>query len=169
MVIGRHNPYKNLTRLLKAFKLFNNKNYKIIFIGPCDKRFTPKLKKLANKLCIDGQCEWRDWVSSEEKLNLLNTCKALYIISLWEGFGLPALEALACGTKVVSSNRGGLPEIVSGVGTMVDPKDINQISYSMKEIFWKINQLINYKKKSILRSKEFSWELAAEEICNLIS
>ena len=103
------------------------------------------------------------------KFNLLNTCKALYIVSLWEGFGLPALEALACGTKVVSSNRGGLPEIVSGVGTMVDPKDINQISFSMKEIFLE-NKLINkFQKKGILRSKEFSWELAAEEICNLIS
>ena len=169
LVIGRHNPYKNLTRLLKAFKLFNNKNYKIIFVGPFDKRFTPKLKKLAKKLCIDSQCEWRGWVSSEEKLNLLNTCKALYIISLWEGFGLPALEALACGTEVVCSNRGGLPEIVLGVGNVFDPKDINQISYSMKEISLG-NKLSNeFEKKRILRSKEYSWELAAEEICNLIS
>lgn len=169
LVIGRHNPYKNLTRLLKAFKLFNNKNYKIIFIGPFDKRFTPKLKKLAKNLCIDSQCEWRGWVSSEEKLNLLNTCKALYIISLWEGFGLPALEALACGTEVVCSNRGGLPEIVLGVGNVFDPKDINQISYSMKEIFLENKSINQLQKKGILRSKEFSWELAAEEICNLIS
>ena len=70
---------------------------------------------------------------------------------------------------MVSSNRGGLPEIVSGVGKVIDPKDINQISYSMKEIFLE-NKLINQcQKKGILRSKEFSWELAAEEICNLIS
>lgn len=169
LIIGRHNPYKNLARLLKAFKIFNNKNYKIIFIGPFDKRYTPKLKKLAKKLHIDSQCEWRDWVSSEDKLNLLNTCKALYIISLWEGFGLPALEAMACGTKVVSSNRGGLTEIVSGVGKIVNPKDIYQISNSMEEIALK-NKLGNeFQKKSLLRSKEYSWELAAEEICNLIS
>ena len=133
------------------------------------KRFTPKLKKLAKKLLIDGQCEWRDWVSPQEKLNLLNTCKALYIISLWEGFGLPALEAMACGTKVVSSNRGGLPEIVSGVGKIVNPKDIYQISNSMEEIALKNKIGHEFQKKSLLRSKEYSWKLAAEEICNLIS
>ena len=168
LVIGRHNPYKNLTRLLKAFKLFNNKNYKIIFIGPFDKRFTPKLKKLAKKLYIDGQCEWRDWVSSEEKLNLLNTCKALFIISLWEGFGLPALEALACGTKVVSSNKGGLPEIVSGIGNIVNPKDIKQITKTMEEISLENQSSNESQKKGLSRSKEYSWKLAAEEILNLI-
>ena len=168
LVIGRHNPYKNLTRLLKAFKLFNNKNYKIIFIGPCDKRFTPRLKKLSKKLYIDGQCEWRDWVSAEEKLNLLNTCKALYIISLWEGFGLPALEALACGTKVVSSNKGGLTEIVSGIGTIVDPKDIKQITQTMKEISLENQRSNKSQKRGLSRSKEYSWKLAAEEIENLI-
>ena len=49
LVIGRHNPHKNLPRLLKSFKIFNNKNYKIIFIGPYDKRFTPRLKKFSKK------------------------------------------------------------------------------------------------------------------------
>ena len=58
LVIGRHNPYKNLARLLKAFRKFNNKKYKIIFIGPGDKRFTPELKKLSKKLHIESQCEW---------------------------------------------------------------------------------------------------------------
>ena len=168
LVIGRHNPYKNLARLLKAFKIFNNKDYKIIFIGPGDKRFTPKLKKLSKRLDIDSQCEWRDWVSPEEKLNLLNSCKSLYIISLWEGFGLPALEALACGAKVVSSNKGGLPEIVSGIGTIVNPEDIDEIANTMKEISLE-NRLNNeYQEKGPIRAKEFSWEFAAEEILNLI-
>ena len=168
LVIGRHNPYKNLARLLKSFKLFNNKNYKIIFIGPGDKRFTPKLKKLSKKLDIDSQCEWRDWVSAEEKIKLLNSCKALYLISLWEGFGLPALEALACGTKVVSSNKGGLPEIVSGIGTIVDPKHIDQITNTMREISLEKRLSNECQEKGILRAKQFSWKLTAEEIVNLI-
>lgn len=168
LVIGRHNPHKNLARLLKAFKIFNNKDFKIIFIGPSDKRFTPKLKKLSKRLDIDSQCEWRDWVSPEEKLNLLNSCKSLYIISLWEGFGLPALEALACGAKVVSSNKGGLPEIVAGIGTIVNPEDIDQIAHTMKEISLE-NQLSNEnQKRGLLRANEFSWGLAAEEILNII-
>ena len=169
LVIGRHNPYKNLPRLLKAFKIFNNKDYKIIFIGPSDKRFTPKLKKLSKELNIENQCKWKDWVTPEEKLNLLNSCKSLYLISLWEGFGLPALEALACGTKVVSSNKGGLPEIVSGIGTIVNPEDIAQIANTMKEISLE-NQISNeYQEKGLLRAKEFSWVLAAEEILNFIN
>ena len=168
LVIGRHNPYKNLARLLKAFKIFNNKDYKIIFIGPGDKRFTPKLKRLSKILDIDSQCEWRDWVSPEEKVNLLNSCKSLYIISLWEGFGLPALEALACGAKVVSSNKGGLPEIVSGIGTIVNPEDIDQIANTMKEISLENTLSNEYQEKGLLRAKEFSWELAAETILKII-
>ena len=123
---------------------------------------------MAKNLHIDGQCEWRDWVSSKEKLNLLNTCKALYIISLWEGFGLPALEALACGTKVVCSNRGGLPEIVSGIGTIVNPKDIKQITKTMEEISLENQSSNESQKKGLSRLKEYSWKLAAEEIINLI-
>ena len=68
----------------------------------------------------------------------------------------------------MSSNRGGLPEIVLGVGNVVDPKDINQISYSMKEISLE-NRLSNeYQEKGLLRANEFSWELAAEKILNII-
>ena len=101
-------------------------------------------------------------------MNLLNSCKSLYIISLWEGFGLPALEALACGAKVVSSNKGGLPEIVSGIGTIVNPEDIDQIANTMKEISLE-NRLSNeYQEKGLLRAKEFSWELAAETILKII-
>ena len=168
LVIGRHEPYKNLIRLLKAFKIFNNKNYKIIFIGPYDKKFTPGLVKLAKNFDIDRQCEWRNWVSSKEKLHLLNTCKGMFIISLWEGFGLPALEALACGTKIVSSNKGGLPEIVSGIGKIVNPKDIGKITNSMKEISLEDDLNNEYQKKAISRASEYSWLSAADEIVNLI-
>ena len=94
-------------------------------------------------------------------MNLLNSCKSLYIISLWEGFGLPALEALACGTKVVSSNKGGLPEIVSGIGTIVNPEDIDQIANTMKEI-----SLENPLNNELSRKRTFKSKRIFMEICS---
>ena len=70
---------------------------------------------------VSNNCIWKDWVSENEKLLLLNKCKGLIIASLWEGFGLPALEAMACGAPVVITSGGALPEIAGKVAASIVP------------------------------------------------
>ena len=94
LLITRHIPHKNLPRVLKAFSLFksfskNHSDYKLKIAGSFDKKYTPYYKRLGRELNLDGSCDWLDWISENEKINLLNRCKALVIPSLWEGFGLP--------------------------------------------------------------------------------
>ena len=79
------------------------------------------------------------------------------------------MEAFACGTKVVSSNKGGLPEIVSGVDTIVSPKDIDQITNTMKEISFQKQLRTEQEQKRLLRANQYSWKLAADAILDLIS
>jgi len=168
LVLGRHNPHKNLKRVLKAFSLLNIKNYKMVFIGPFDQRYTPTLKHLAKELNIDDKCIWKDWVSDYERLMFLNKCRALIMPSLWEGFGLPALEALACGTTVITSNRGGLPEVVGDAAFLIDPLRYESMASAMMEV--SRNESI-LKKSQIDGPKQalnFSWLSTAKQIENIL-
>ena len=169
LVIGRHNKYKNLKRLLIAFKSFNQNDYQLIFVGPFDKRYTPGLKKLSKELNIEKQCIWKNWVSSEEKLNLLNRCKALYLISLWEGFGLPALEALACGTPVVASNTGAVKEILNGNGILVNPKNVEEIKCSMNRVINEKGMIAKFSKLGPEISSKYDWKDSAKLIEKIVN
>ena len=169
LVIGRHNKYKNLKRLLIAFRSFNHKDYQLIFVGPFDKRYTPALKKLSKKLNIEKQCIWKNWVSNNEKLNLLNRCKALYLISLWEGFGLPALEALACGTPVVASNTGAVKEILEGNGILVNPKNIEEIKRSMQKVNLEKDIMAKFSQLGPKIASKYDWKESAKVIEKIVN
>ena len=168
LIMGRHNPHKNLARVIKAFAYAKINDYQLIFVGPFDQRYTPSLIKLIEKLNLRHLCVWKGWIDEDEKLSLLNECHALIIASLWEGFGLPALEAMACGTPVIASDRGALPEVIGDYGYLVNPFNIQSIAFAM-------NAVINDKKcfeKALQigpqRAASFNWFDTAKEIENII-
>ncbi len=168
LIIGRHNPHKNLERVIKAFSVAKINNYKLVFVGPFDKRYTPRLKKLIDKFNLGKLCVWKGWVDEDEKLSLLNECHALIIASLWEGFGLPALEAMACGTPVIASDRGALREVMDNYGYLINPFNIQSIAFAM-------NAVINDKKcfekalqEGPARAKSFNWFDTARKIEKII-
>ena len=168
LIVGRHNPHKNLARVLKAFSLFKIKSYKLLIIGPSDPRYTPRLKKIANELGISSKCIWKDWVSEEERLLLLNQCRGLIIASLWEGFGLPALEAMACGTPVIASNRGALPEIVGETALMIDPLNYRSILNAMTETCQNIDFQKSASVNGPIQASGFNWNTTAKQIEQLL-
>merc|ERR1712093_102154 len=77
LIIGRHNPHKNLGRLIKAFAYAKIDDYKLVFVGPFDKRYTPSLLKLIDEYNLRHLCVLKGWIDDEEKLSLLNECHAL--------------------------------------------------------------------------------------------
>ncbi len=169
LVLGRHDPHKNLGRVLKAFALFKSGDMQLWFVGPHDYRYTPRLKALAEELRIADRVRWIPWVSDKERLQLLNKCQALVIASLWEGFGLPALEAMACNTPVIASNAGALPEVVADGGILVDPINITEIFEAMREVLLDGSlreRLISNGKE---RLKIYRWDLAANQIDTLLA
>ena len=168
LVLGRHDPHKNIPRVIKAFSLLKSNQMELWFVGSQDPRYTPKLQKLAIELGVAHRCKWIPWVSDEEKLTLLNTCKCLIIASLWEGFGLPAIEAMACNTPVIASSRGALPEVIGDSGMLVNPVNPFSISDAMREIISDstlVEKLINQGKDRI---KKFQWTYSASIINNII-
>ena len=94
LVLGRHDPHKNLRRLLQAVAALRDREHRIHFVGPHDRRYTPKLQAMAQELGIASRCRWTAWVSNDERLELLNRARALVIPSLWEGFASPGSDGL---------------------------------------------------------------------------
>ncbi len=168
LIIGRHNPHKNLKRVIKAFSLAKLYDYKIVFVGSFDRRYTPGLLKLINKLNLQSCCEWKGWIDDNEKLSLLNECQGLIIASLWEGFGLPALEAMACGTPVIASNRGALPEVMGDYGYLINPLSIESIASAMNVLIHDKNIFEECLNQGPQRAASFNWFDTAREIEKII-
>ncbi len=168
LIIGRQNPHKNLERVIRAFALAKINHYKLVFVGPFDKRYTPRLFKVIDELNLRHLCEWKGWVNDEEKLLLLNQCHGLIIASLWEGFGLPALEAMACGTPVIASNQGALPEVIGDYGYLIDPFDIKSIASAMNEVVNDQKCFLKALELGPARAASFNWFDTAREIEKII-
>ena len=168
LIIGRHNPHKNLERVIKAFALAKINNYKLVFVGSFDQRFTPSLMKLIDQLNLRHLCEWKGWIDDDEKLLLLNECHALILASLWEGFGLPALEAMACGTPVIASERGAIPEVVGEFGHLVNPFDLESIASAMVEVIKDKKCFDKALQEGPARAESFNWFDTARSIEKII-
>ncbi|MFM8604909.1 MAG: glycosyltransferase, partial [Cyanobium sp.] len=108
------------------------------------------------------------WVSDDERLQLLNRCRALVIASLWEGFGLPALEALACGTAVIAAQAGALPEVVGPVGVLVDPRRPEAIADAMASTLNDADLLQRARRDGPRRAASFDWRITAAEVTRLL-
>ena len=168
LIIGRHNPHKNLKRVIKAFSLAKINDYNLVFVGPFDRRHTPSLIKIIDELNLRHLCVWKGWIDDDEKLLLLNECQALIIASLWEGFGLPALEAMACATPVIASERGALPEVIGNYGYFVNPFSIESIAFAMNAV---INDKQCFEKaiqEGPIRAASFNWFDTARSIEKII-
>jgi glycosyltransferase involved in cell wall biosynthesis len=164
LVLGRHDPHKNLHRLLKAVAALRDREHHIHFVGPHDRRYTPKLQALAQELGIAARCRWTAWVSNDERLELLNRARALVIPSLWEGFGLPALEAMACGTPVLASTAGALPEVVGSVAVPLDPTNPAQMSAAIDDFLQSTDLQQQLALQGPQRAAGFSWKQTGAEL-----
>ena len=168
LVLGRHDPHKNLARVLRAFALVREPQANLQLVGPHDRRYTPKLQVLAAELGIAERCRWIPWVGDAERLQLLNRCRALIIASLWEGFGLPALEAMACGTAVIAARAGALPEVVGPVGQLVDPLRPEAIAAAMAAVLADTGLLDRARREGPARASGFDWRRTAAEVTRLL-
>lgn len=170
LVLGRHDPHKNLARLLRAFAVVSDPHgqLRLKLVGPQDDRYTPRLQALAAELGIGHRCEWIAWVSDQERLELLNRCRALVLVSLWEGFGLPALEGLACGAPVIAARAGALPEVVGDAGLLVDPRDPGEITAALQAVDRDTGLLDQLALAGPARAALFRWSDAAAEVRRLL-
>jgi len=100
---------------------------------------------------------------AEEDLPAVYSLADVFLFpSIWEGFGLPALEAMACGVPVITSNTSSLPEVVGDAGIKVNPYDITEIAYNLKRLLTDTGLRNTLSQKGIVRAKTFTWKKAMQ-------
>ncbi len=159
LYVGRQDTYKNLHRIISAFAaLPTSLDYELWLAGPSDKRYTPLLKAQAKELGIGEQVKFLNYVPYSQLPRTIAQALALVFPTLWEGFGFPVLEAMACGTAVITSNISSLPEVAGDAAILVNPYNISEITGAMQLIATDDKLRNNLSQLGIERAKKFSWE-----------
>lgn len=134
--VGQAYPHKNLRRLIQAFARIapHHPEVRLVLAGKPHPTETPQLQALVDHLELNSQVEFRSYVSSAELPELYRGALGLVFPSLWEGFGLPVLEAFACGTPVITSLGSGTQELAGTAALLVDPVQDLQLSEAMEAL-----------------------------------
>jgi len=163
LYIGDMRPYKNLERSLEAFARLNLRKFKFVIGGKKDPRFYPRVEKKMGELFLKDRVVFLDYVPEKDLPHLYSEAAAFVFPSLYEGFGMPPLEAMACGCPVVASNTASLPEVCGDAAYYVDPYDVESIAQGMHKVLTDEALKRNLIEKGLERVKLFSWEKAAKE------
>ncbi|MCX6809701.1 MAG: glycosyltransferase family 1 protein [Candidatus Berkelbacteria bacterium] len=168
--VGTIEPRKNLTGLFEAYSRLGEKlqqQYPLVVAGGRgwnEGKIFEKLKELnlQNKVIFTG------FVEDEILARLYTDCKIFIYPSLYEGFGLPVLEAMSFGAPTITSNISSMPEVIGDAGILVDPKNPEQISKAIEALISQDKIRNDLSKKALIKSLNFSWDFAAQETLDLI-
>ena len=168
---GNFNQHKNIKGLLTVYnKLpdYIKNHYKLVIGGKKNKHYSA-LVKLVKLLAIKNKVMFIDSISDEDLLCFYNAAQLFVFPSLYEGFGLPVLEAMACGTPVVAFNVTSIPEVTGDAAILVNPNDTNSLSKAIEKVLLNETLRNNLIAKGIERAKKFSVEKMARKILNVLN
>ena len=160
--VGHCQPRKNLEKLMSALALLNRQGVTFHFIQ-VGGVFTPTQRRLLESLGLEHHVRQMSRVSEEDLVSLYNVADVLVLPSLYEGFGLPVLEAMACGTPVVVANAASLPEVVGDAGLLVDPRSPEAIAKAIAQVLEDPALANDMRKRGFQRAREFTWEYCARK------
>ena len=164
LYVGSDVKRKNITLIIKAISLLVKKmpNIEFVKVGEAhDKVMREKLKDQAKELNVEKNVIWKDYV--ENLADEYNKATVFVFPSLYEGFGFPVLEAMACGCPVICSNRTSLPEIAGEAAVYIDGEDENELAAAIKKVLEDKTLQKKLQKKGLKQAKKFTWEKCVEE------
>jgi glycosyltransferase involved in cell wall biosynthesis len=168
--IGGGDIRKGGAEVLKAFSLLPNRdNLNLVFCYGADKEHINKMKNLAQSLGVENNFLFYKYMSDTMVRRLYSQSISMILPSQYEGFGLPILEAMSCGTSVVAGNNSSQVELVHSVGVLTDPNNIEALCNIMYILSTDkdLNDFI--KRQCLERSKEFSWESVIDKFIKVIT
>jgi glycosyltransferase involved in cell wall biosynthesis len=166
LFVGLFGPRKNIAGILQAYAILKKKHHAshhLVMVGERGWRYRTDLE-LVQRLGLENDVVFPGFVEDEDLPAVYNLADVFIFPSLYEGFGLPVLEAMACGTPVVTSNLSALPEVVGTSGVLVDPRDPEEIALGVHRLLSNSKLASSLVKAGLERSSHFTWENAAEQL-----
>jgi len=167
---GNLSPHKNITTLINAYSRLSaeiKKEYRLV-IGGRKGRYFQSLLEIIRALKIEGQVIFTGFIPEEDLPHFYNAASVFVFPSLYEGFGLPPLEAMACGTPVIASKAASLPEVIAEGGILIDPHNSKELSEKIYPVLTNEEMRKNLSIKALNRAKNFSWEKFSKEVLKVL-
>jgi glycosyltransferase involved in cell wall biosynthesis len=165
LYVGNIKPHKNLVRLIEAFAELRRTGFeelKLLIIGDEISKL-PSLRRAVHGHKLHKHVRFLGYVS-DDTLRVLYRLASLFVFpSLYEGFGLPPLEAMASGTPVVTSNQSSMPEVTGDAAVLVDPYDTGSIVEGMRRVLSDADLAAELRRRGPERAREFSWARSVEQ------
>lgn len=165
LYVGSNKPHKNLLRLLEAWEYVQT-DAVLVIAGVWDKRY-PQAKQLAARWGLRDRVLFRHNIAENMLPVLMSGARAFVFPSVHEGFGLPPLEAMACGTPVVCAHASSLPEVVGDAALVFDPLNVQDMVDALSLVLDNANLRFQLREKGLVQARQFSWERAAHETMGL--
>lgn len=169
LYIGTIQPKKNLIKLIDSFAIVlqDLPKLKLVIVGKTKGlgrsgwKFEEILQR-PKELGIDNKVIFTGFAPTEDLPLLINGAIAYILPSLWEGFGIPVVDSMACGTPVIVSNVSSLPEVAGKAGLLIDPQSGEQIAQAIRTIAADKKLRLKLSKEGIIQAQKFSWEKMAK-------
>jgi glycosyltransferase involved in cell wall biosynthesis len=171
LYVGRTNPHKNIPRLVEAFAVLRGeiqehpvyRHLRLLIIGDEISRY-PALRHAVIQSRVEDSVRFLGFVPIETLRVFYQGAAAFVFPSLYEGFGLPPLEAMACGTPVVCSSVSSLPEVVGDAAEIVNPENVFDIARGMREVLLDAALRDRLVERGFEQARRFSWERTAQQV-----
>jgi glycosyltransferase involved in cell wall biosynthesis len=169
LYLGGFDRRKNVQGLLQAYKsagVSPGQKYPLVLAGRLptkESALFPNLRRIIAQLELEEAVVPIGWVAEEDKPALYTLASLFVYPSFYEGFGLPVLEAMACGTPVVVSRAASLPEIVGEAGLLVDPQGVTQIGRAIVSVLSDETLRRELREKGLAQARRFSWQKTAQQ------
>jgi glycosyltransferase involved in cell wall biosynthesis len=158
-------PSKNLLRLVDAFAAATQRRPgQLVIRGRGKHQHVEALRARIVQQGLEGRVDWQPYVSDGALPGLYRGARMLLLPSLSEGFGLTALEAMACGAPVIASNTSSLPEVVGDAGLLVDPLDIRALADAIGCLFRNDQLARELRERGFARAPRFTWARVGQAV-----
>lgn len=165
--IGTVQPRKNYARLIQALAHIRQQHDVILVIAGGKGWLEDPIYQTLDHLHMRESVRFIGFADDEDLPALYSAARCLAFPSLYEGFGLPILEAMACGTPVLTSNVSSMPEAAGDAALLIDPNDLEDITNSLERLLWDEMLRAILQQRGFERVRHFTWERAAGEIAQV--
>lgn len=165
MYVGQWREHKNIIKMIRAFSLLRrryNVDYQLVMVGKIDNKY-PLVKTTVKELGLTDQVIFTGYVPDSDLPYMYNGAELFVWPSLYEGFGLPPLEAMACGVPVISSNVSCMPEVLGDAAYYFDPHSVEAMAKSMSDVASSYSLKRELRLKGLRQARKYSFEKSAKE------